>query len=227
MLRIVFVPMHPEGRKFVIATTVLTVVLLWIWLPLAIVGICLTIGCYYFFRDLPRVVPQQNGVVVSPADGIISHVVSVAPPPELDLGTKEMVRISVFMNLFNCHINRAPVGGRIVNVSYRPGTFVNASLEKASNNNERNGIVIDHNGTLIGTVQIAGLVARRIFCFAQKANEIDIGERFGLIRFGSRLDVYLPRNAAIRVAVGQTAVAGETIVADLNSAATNFPASTV
>ncbi len=228
MMRIVLVPMHREGRKFVFTALAAAALLGLLWPPLAIPGLGLSVWCYYFFRDPPRVIPQREGAVVSPADGIVSQITSVVPPPELELGDQPMNRVSVFMNLFNCHVNRAPASGRVAAAVYRRGSFVNASLDKASESNERNGIVIDCGGGVrIGVVQIAGLVARRIVCFAAREDRLSIGERFGLIRFGSRLDVYLPANAAVTVAVGQTAVAGETVIADLNSAARGYPALSV
>ena len=228
MIRIVLVPMHRDGRKFVAAALLATALLWLLWTPLAFPGLGLSIWCYYFFRDPKRVVPQREGTVVSPADGIVSQISEVAPPPELALGEQTMKRVSVFMNLFNCHINRAPVGGRIVRTVYSPGSFLNASLDKASEHNERNGIVIENSGGVrIGVVQIAGLVARRIVCFAGEGDRVRIGERFGLIRFGSRLDVYLPADSAVMVAVGQTALGGETVLADLASGTQDYPALTV
>ena len=228
MVRVVLVPMHREGRKFVAAGLLATAILWLLWTPLAFAGFGLSIWCYYFFRDPKRVVPQRVGTVVSPADGIVSQISEVAPPPELALGEQPMKRVSVFMNLFNCHINRAPLGGQIVRTVYSPGSFLNASLDKASEHNERNGIVIENSGGVrIGVVQIAGLVARRIVCFVGEGERIRIGERFGLIRFGSRLDVYLPADSAVKVAVGQTAAAGETVVADLSAGPQDYPVLTV
>ena len=164
----------------------------------------------------PISVPVGDGLVISPADGVVSHVGPVRPPEELELGAEPLVRVSIFMNVFNCHVNRAPVGGKIVRVAYRAGKFLNAELDKASDDNERNGLVIDHNGTNIGVVQIAGLVARRIVCFVKEGENLSVGERFGLIRFGSRLDVYFPAGTVPKVALGQTMIAGETVLADLN-----------
>lgn len=204
-----------------------TILLFFLWKPLAIFGVGLSIWCYYFFRDPERVVPQREGLIVSPADGIVSSIAVVSPPSELELGSPQTRRVSVFMNLFNCHVNRAPVGGQIVRTIYSQGAFLNASLDKASESNERNGIVIQYDNNIqVGVVQIAGLVARRILSFVAEGDQLRVGERFGLIRFGSRLDVYLPMEVAITVAVGQSTIAGETVIADLNTHFVEYPALT-
>jgi len=209
-------PMHPEGRKFVAIFAAIALVLFLIWDLLGWVGVGLTIWCYYFFRDPERVSPQGDSLVLSPADGIVSLIEPAVPPSELGLPDTPLTRVSVFMSVFNCHINRAPVAGGITAVSYRPGKFFNASLDKASSDNERNSLVIRRDdGRDIVVVQIAGLVARRIVCFVKPSDRVMSGERFGLIRFGSRLDVYLPQGVDPRVRVGQTMIAGETILADL------------
>jgi len=209
-------PMHPEGRKFVAIFAAITLVLFLIWDLLGWVGVGLTIWCYYFFRDPERVSPQGDSLVLSPADGIVSLIEPAVPPSELGLPDTPLTRVSVFMSVFNCHINRAPVAGEITAVSYRPGKFFNASLDKASSDNERNSLVIRRDdGRDIVVVQIAGLVARRIVCFVKPSDRVMSGERFGLIRFGSRLDVYLPQGVDPLVRVGQTMIAGETILADL------------
>ena len=211
-------PMHPEGRRFVAIAGALAVILFFIWQPLGWVGVGLTIWVYYFFRDPERVTPDRPGVMVSPADGVVSLLEPAVPPAELGLGDGEMMRISVFMSVFNCHVNRVPAAGRITRVAYRPGKFLNASLDKASADNERNGLAIDlPDGRRYGVVQIAGLVARRILCWVGEGQEMASGERFGLIRFGSRLDIYLPAGATPLVAIGQTMVAGETVIADLGT----------
>jgi phosphatidylserine decarboxylase len=195
-----------------------TLILGLIWLPLGWIGLGLTIWCYYFFRDPKRVTPTRAGLVISPADGVISMIEPAVPPAELGLGTTPLTRISVFMNVFNCHVNRAPVPGRVRTVAYRPGKFLNASLDKASEDNERNGVTIEMaDGRTFGVVQIAGLVARRIVCFVKEGDTLEAGERFGLIRFGSRVDVYLPAGVAPLAVLGQNAVAGETVLADLIS----------
>ncbi|AXI47973.1 phosphatidylserine decarboxylase family protein [Sulfitobacter sp. SK012] len=216
MLKIVAVPMHKEGRKFVAIFAVIALCLALVWEPLFWLGAGVTVWCYYFFRDPVRIVPQQEGLVVSPADGIVSLVEDVVPPKDLGLGDDPVKRVSVFMNVFNCHVNRAPIAGNVTHIVYSHGKFLNASLDKASEHNERNSLTIESpDGVRIGVVQIAGLVARRIVCFVSEGDAIEVGHRFGLIRFGSRLDIYLPKGVAPLVSVGQTAVAGETILADL------------
>ncbi|MCO6177709.1 phosphatidylserine decarboxylase [Ciceribacter sp. RN22] len=217
-VRNTIVPIHKEGYPFVAAFFAGSLVLGWISEPLFWVGMVLTVWCAYFFRDPERVTPQDDDLVISPADGKVSSIQMVVPPEELQLGNQPMLRISVFMNVFNCHVNRAPVRGRITNIAYREGSFLNAELDKASQENERNGLVIETTHGNIGVVQIAGLVARRIVCWANPNETLTAGERFGLIRFGSRLDVFLPAGAEPRVALGQTAVAGETVIAEFGSA---------
>lgn len=216
-IRKTFVPINREGYPFIAGFAVVTLILGIFSTTLFWIGLILTAWCTYFFRDPERVTPVDDKLVVSPADGVVSAVGPALPPAELGLGTTEMTRVSVFMNVFNCHVNRAPVRGRISRIEYRAGKFVNAELDKASAENERNGLVIDSPNGQVGVVQVAGLVARRIVCWADADSDIGIGERFGIIRFGSRLDVYLPRNAVTRVHVGQTAVAGETIIAEFDA----------
>jgi phosphatidylserine decarboxylase len=207
-------PMHPEGWKFVPVFAAVTLVLFWIWDPLGWLGVGLTIWCYYFFRDPRRAVPQNAGLLVSPADGVVSLIERAVPPAELEMGPEALVRVSVFMSVFNCHVNRAPIAGRVAAVAYRPGKFFNASLDKASEENERNALAIEiADGRKIAVVQIAGLVARRIMCWKAPSDSVRTGERFGLIRFGSRLDVYLPEGVEPQVALGQTMIAGETVIA--------------
>lgn len=209
-------PMHPEGRKFVAIFAAITLVLFLIWDPLGWIGVGLTVWCYYFFRDPKRAVPQGAGLVISPADGVISLIEPAVPPAELGMGPQALTRVSVFMSVFNCHVNRAPIEGTIGAISYRPGAFLNASLDKASEDNERNSLRIDlADGRQIAVVQIAGLVARRIMCWVAPQDTIRTGERFGLIRFGSRLDVYLPEGVEPQVSLGQTMIAGETVIAAL------------
>ena len=209
-------PMHKEGFKFVGIFAVITLVLFMISDVLGWIGVILTIWCYYFFRDPKRSVPTRDGLIVSPADGIVSLIEKAVPPEELGVGTEPLLRVSVFMSVFNCHINRAPIGGTIKAMAYRPGKFLNASLDKASADNERNSLCIEMpDGCQIVVVQIAGLVARRISGFVEKGQSLRTGERFGLIRFGSRLDVYLPDGVNPLVALGQTMIGGETILADL------------
>jgi phosphatidylserine decarboxylase len=211
------VPITPEGYPFIGAFAFASLILFWIWTPLGWVGTVLTVWCVYFFRDPPRVTPVREGLVVSPADGRVSMITTVAPPHELGLGPTPMLRISVFMSVFDCHVNRSPVNGRIEKVLYQPGKFFNADLDKASVDNERNSVVIAAAGTRIAVVQIAGLIARRIVCYVRETQPVGAGERFGMIRFGSRLDVYMPEGTTPLVAVGQTSLAGETVLADLRA----------
>jgi phosphatidylserine decarboxylase len=189
-------PIHPEGYPFIGGFALASLILFWIWTPLGWIGTVLTIWCALFFRDPVRVTPVREGIVVSPADGRISMIAQVLPPAELGLGDKPLTRVSVFMSVFNCHVNRSPVAGRIEKIVYRPGAFINAELDKASEDNERNSLVIGTAQGRIGVVQIAG---------------------FGLIRFGSRLDVYLPDGVKPLVSEGQTAIAGETVLADFRA----------
>jgi len=207
-------PIHPEGYPFIGAFSFASLILFWIWTPLGWIGCGLTVWCALFFRDPVRVTPVREGIVVSPADGRVSMVVQAVPPAELGLGDKPLPRISIFMSVFNCHVNRSPVAGRIDRIAYRPGKFLNADLDKASEDNERNSLVISTPAGRIGVIQIAGLVARRIVSFVKEGQVLGAGERFGLIRFGSRLDVFLPEGAKTLVSEGQTAIAGETVLAD-------------
>ncbi|WP_299814606.1 phosphatidylserine decarboxylase [uncultured Roseibium sp.] len=209
------VPIHREGWPFIAIALVATLVIGWFIDPLFWIGLIFTGWICYFFRDPKRVTPVGDSLVISPADGVVSQVGLTRPPAELELGNEPLMRVSIFMNVFNCHVNRAPFGGRITRVAYRAGKFLNADLDKASEDNERNGLVIEAGDTQIGVVQIAGLVARRIVCFVREGETISTGDRFGLIRFGSRLDVYFPVGTVPKVAFGQTMIAGETILADL------------
>ena len=207
-------PIHPEGYPFIGGFAAISLLFFWLWPPLGWIGTVLTIWCALFFRDPIRVTPVREGIVVAPADGRISMISHTLPPAELGLGDKPLPRVSIFMSVFNCHVNRSPVAGRIDRIAYRPGKFINAELDKASEDNERNSLVISTANGRIGVTQIAGLVARRIVTFVREGQTIGAGERFGLIRFGSRLDVYLPEGTRSLVSEGQTAVAGETILAD-------------
>lgn len=220
MLNAYLVPIAREGRPFILGFAIATV-LLWIWAPvLAIPGVVLTLWCVYFFRDPNRVTPTRPGLVISPADG---RVVAVGPAPwpkelEMPEDTPMPLRIGVFMDVFDCHVNRNPVDGRIIKLAYVPGAFVNASLDKASEENERQIVLMENrDGKPVAYVQIAGLVARRIVCKLTEGQQVMAGERMGLIRFGSRVDVYLPNGSSSFVAEGQRCVAGETVLADLTS----------
>lgn len=217
-VRNTLVPIHREGYPFIAAFAGVTILLGVFSTSLFWIGLILTGWCAYFYRDPQRITPVDDRLVISPADGVVSAVGPAVPPRELGMGTAEMTRISVFMNVFSCHVNRAPVRGRIDRIEHRPGSFLNAELDKASVENERNGLVIDSPNGPIAVVQVAGLVARRILCWAEAGGALAIGERFGLIRFGSRVDVYLPLAAVPRVAIGQTAVGGETIIAEFGGA---------
>jgi phosphatidylserine decarboxylase len=210
------VPLHRDGWKFVAIFAAATAGLFWLWSPLGWAGVVMTLWCAYFFRDPPRVSPVGRNWVLSPADGVVSTIGPAAPPPEMGLGETALTRISVFMNVFNVHVNRSPTEGEVSALAYRPGRFFNASLDKASEFNERQAMRISTAaGPALGVVQIAGLIARRIRCDAKLGDSLRAGQRFGLIRFGSRVDVYLPDGVAPLVAVGQTMVAGETVLADL------------
>ena len=214
-IRSQLVPISPEGYPFIGGFALVSLILFWLWTPLGWIGCVLTLWCVYFFRDPPRVTPVRDGLVVSPADGRVSLVQPAAPPPELGLGDRPLPRVSIFMSVFDCHVNRSPVAGRVERIVYHKGKFLNADLDKASEDNERNALVIAMPSARIAVVQIAGLVARRILCFVREGETLAAGARFGMIRFGSRLDVYLPEGTVPQVSVGQTAIAGETVLADL------------
>ena len=214
-IRAQLVPIHREGYPFIGVFALASLVGFVVWPPLGWIGTVLTVWCALFFRDPERVTPVRDGLVVAPADGKVSRIINAVPPPELNLGDRPMARVSIFMSVFDCHVNRSPIGGRIERIVYRPGKFLNADLDKASEDNERNAFVISGvGGRQIGVVQIAGLVARRIVVFARQGDTLAIGERIGMIRFGSRVDVYLPDGIKPTVSIGQTAIAGETIIAD-------------
>jgi phosphatidylserine decarboxylase len=208
-------PVHREGYPFVAGFAVAALLLFWVWQPLGWLGLILTAWCAYFFRDPKRITPITDRFVIAPADGLVCQSAEAAPPRELNLGETPLPRVSIFMSVFDCHVNRSPVSGRIEQIVYRPGKFINASLDKASEENESNAFVIAGAGFRIGVVQIAGLVARRIVPFVREGESVTAGDRIGMIRFGSRVDLYLPAGAKPLVAVGQTTIAGETIVADL------------
>jgi phosphatidylserine decarboxylase len=212
-------PIHPQGYSFVGGFALASLLLFWLWSPLGWFATLATIWCAYFFRDPERVSPVRDGIVVAPADGRISQVVNAVPPEELNLGTLPLQRVSIFMSIFDCHINRSPIGGRIERIVYHAGKFLSADLDKASKDNERNAFVIATDfGPHVTVIQIAGLVARRIVSFAREGESVRTGQRIGMIRFGSRVDVYLPEGTPLQVASGQTAIAGETVLADLKSA---------
>ncbi len=208
-------PIHPEGYPFIGGFALASLFLFWIWTPLGWIGTVLTVWCALFFRDPVRVTPVREGIVVSPADGRVSMISMVMPPAELGLGDKPLLRVSVFMSVFNCHVNRSPVTGRIDRIAYRPGTFINAELDKASEDNERNSLVISTPNGRIGVIQIAGLVARRIVSFVREG-QIDRGRRAvraDPVRLAARR-LSARRHARRWFPQGQTAVAGETVLAD-------------
>jgi len=214
----VFVPIHRDGYKFVAGAAVATLFLFLLSDTLGWLGVMATVFCAYFFRDPDRVTPTRDGLVVSAGDGKIAAVESVAPPRELALGTEILTRISVFLSVFDVHIVRAPMAGRIVSDNYVPGAFLNAELDKASEENERRALVIEtETGEKVGLVLIAGLIARRIVTFAGEGASVARGERIGLIRFGSRVDVYVPADNEVLAVKGQTAIGGETVLAEFRS----------
>jgi phosphatidylserine decarboxylase len=208
-------PIHREGYPFIAIAFIAALILMLLWQPLGWIGLILTVYVTYFFRDPVRVVPTDERLVLSPADGLVTAVDLAVPPPELNMGVEPRRRISIFLSVFNVHVNRVPVGGTIARVVYTPGKFLNADLDKASVDNERNSLVIDSTYAQVAVVQIAGLIARRIVCWVGEGDLALPGSRFGLIRFGSRLDVYIPVESTTQVAVGQTAVGGETVLAQL------------
>lgn len=213
-----FAPVHPDGHKFLAIGALATLLLFLLWPPLGWLAALITAWIAYFFRDPDRVTPLREGLVIAPGDGRISAIEKVRPPAELGLGADERLRISIFLSIFDVHIQRAPVPGRIVRSVYVPGAFVNAALDKASEDNERASLVLETAaGAEIAVVQIAGLIARRILTFVKEGDSLGAGQRYGLIRFGSRVDTYLPPGKTALVAVGQRAVAGETVLADLKS----------
>jgi phosphatidylserine decarboxylase len=216
-IRAQLAPIHREGLPFVGGFAVASLILFWLWSPLGWLAAIGTLWCAYFFRDPERVTPVRDGIVVAPADGRVSRVVNAVPAQELGLGERPLPRVSIFMSVFDCHVNRSPVTGKIERIVYRPGAFVNADLDKASEDNERNSFLIATDRGRIGVVQIAGLIARRIVCFVRQGASVAVGERIGLIRFGSRVDVYLPEGVRPLVAEGQSAIAGETVIADLRA----------
>jgi phosphatidylserine decarboxylase len=218
----VLVPIHPAGTPFIAIFVILTAIIGWIWSPLYFVGFILTIWCIYFFRNPNRVTPilsgvNKNNLIIAPADGRIIEISKVIPDQELGLPDGDWQRICIFMNVFDVHVNRSPMLGKITYKKYIPGLFFNASLDKASSDNERLILGMDtENGKKIAFVQIAGLVARRIICDVDIGSSLKAGDVFGLIRFGSRVDVYFPSDTSVSVLLGQKTLAGETILADFS-----------
>jgi phosphatidylserine decarboxylase len=218
LLKSVFVPINRAGWPFIAIFAALTVIAAYFSEPFGWVGVILTTWCTYFFRDPDRFTPTREGLVISPADGVVQMIQEAVPPAELEMGDQPLNRIAIFMNVFDVHVNRVPIAGTVTKLAYRPGKFLNASLDKASEFNERQSIRLTTTDNIdIAFVQIAGLVARRIKCDIEAQQIVSTGERFGLIRFGSRVDVYLPKDVPVLVAVGQRAVAGETVIADFKA----------
>lgn len=212
------VPVHRDGHKFIAVAFAISVLGFLVWSMIGWIFLALTVWLAFFFRDPPRVTPLRDGLVISAADGEIVNVETVQPPAELAMDAGERVRVSVYLSPFDVHVNRAPVAGRITRSVYVPGAFFNASLDKASEENERRGLVIETaSGHEIAVLQIAGIIARRIVTFAGEGDTVGVGQRYGLIRFGSRVDVFLPPGQSAIVSVGQRAVAGETVLCDLSS----------
>ena len=220
MLANFLIPVLDDGWRFIAIFAAVTFLaaltgIAWLFWPL----MTLTLWSVYFFRDPPRGVPQEDGLLIAPADGLVQMVVEAVPPAELGLGDRPLIRVSIFLSVFDVHINRAPCAGTVETMAYRSGKFLNAAAEKASEDNERMAIAFRRaDGRLIGCVQIAGWVARRIVCYVKPGQSMATGERFGHIRFGSRTDLYLPRGARLLVAAGQRMIGGETVMAELDPA---------
>jgi phosphatidylserine decarboxylase len=216
MLDIIFPPIHREGYRMLVIAVIVTMLLILINKLLGVIGFILTIWVYYFFRDPERYPINDDNFLVSPADGVISLIVNVRGPKELNMENKEYQRVSVFMNVFNCHVNRVPITGKIDEIFYKPGKFIDASLDKASEDNERNLIKYSNNsGKTFAIVQIAGLVARRIVCEVKQGQNLNQGDRIGIIRFGSRVDLYFDNDYKLLAKQGQTVVAGESLLAKI------------
>ncbi|MDA0357600.1 MAG: phosphatidylserine decarboxylase [Proteobacteria bacterium] len=219
----VLVPIHPAGWPFIFIFILVSAVTTYFWAWFVLPGSFLSLWCIYFFRNPKRTTPVSDHLVISPADGRVLSTGIMPVPDDLDLPKGEWRRISIFMNVFDVHVNRAPVAGKVIATSYHKGAFLNASLDKASEQNERQNMVLEMaSGQAVGVVQIAGLVARRILLEAAVGDHLNIGQQYGIIRFGSRVDVWLPASTPVAVLAGQTAVAGETILADLSGAMTEI-----
>ncbi len=211
-------PMHPAGRPFVLGATAATLLLRQLWRPAGVLGALGTAWCAWFFREPKRTTPCRPGVAVAPADGTVSQVDTAAPPAELGLGTEPMTRISAFLTIFDVHVQRLPADGEVTRIAYRPGKFLSADLDKASEDNERNAVVVrTADGHDLVAVQIAGLVARRIVCSLREGEKVLAGHTYGLIRFGSRVDLYVPSGSRVLVEPGQRTIGGETVLAELPS----------
>ena len=215
MIRQIIPPIHPDGWKFIGVAAAASLLLFLVWVPLGWIGVVVTLWIVFFFRDPWRVTPIRPGLIVSPADGVVVSLAPARPPPELAVGNDPVPRIGIFLNLFDVHVARTPLGGAVTALRYTKGRFVNASLDKASEDNERLAVLVTPDeGPPVAFVLIAGLVARRIVCGIRAGQRVGAGERIGLIRFGSRVDVYLPPPYVPLVAPGQRMVGGETVLAD-------------
>ena len=217
-LKLVTFPIHKEGYKFIFIFAIATAILALISNVLGLSGLVATLWCIFFFRDPERFVPLEDNAIISPADGVVTRVeYGAEAPEELGYGKTKFNKISIFLNVFNVHVNRVPLSGSVTKVIYRPGKFLSANAEEASVENERNSVVVKNSsGTEIIFVQVAGLVARRIVSDIKEGQEVVAGQRYGIIRFGSRADLYFPENVEIKSLLGQTMVGGETIIAKIN-----------
>lgn len=219
LTRSVVPPMHPAGRPFALGAAGLALLLRRFSRRLGVVGFVLAGAVAWFFREPKRVAPSRTGLVVSAADGAVSHVVLAEPPAELGLPAGERLRISVFLSVFDVHVQRAPVSGQVTRAEYKPGKFLSADLDKASEDNERNSLALTtHDGVEVVVVQIAGLIARRIVCQVAEGDKVEVGDTYGLIRFGSRVDIYVPVGSRVLVEPGQRTIGGETVLAELPGA---------
>lgn len=217
MIKNVYAPIHKDGWKFVGIFALVALILYSISGFLGFIGFVLTGWCYYFFRSPKRTTPIKDGLIVSPADGTICLIQDLVPPKEYELGEEIRTRVSIFLNVFDVHVNRTPIAGQVKKIIYHPGKFLNASLDKASDDNERQTVIIDNGKAEIAFTQIAGLIARRIRCDIKEGQGVNIGQLYGLIRFGSRVDIYLPPKINPLVMIGQRMIGGETVIADLNT----------
>lgn len=215
MLKSVYAPIHCDGWKFVGIFALITVILYCIAPALGCIGLVLTCWCYYFFRSPRRTTPLRDGLITSPADGMVCLIQQVRAPVEYEMGENEMTRVSIFLNVFDVHVQRIPFAGKVKKIIYHAGKFLNASLDKASDDNERQTVIVQNGDVEIAFTQIAGLIARRIRCDIQEGQDVSIGQLYGLIRFGSRVDIYLPPNVSPLVLIGQRVIGGETVIADL------------
>jgi phosphatidylserine decarboxylase len=213
----VFAPVHKDGVKFILIFALVSILFYNLSHSLGVLGFMLTAWCFYFFRVPKRVTPTREGLIVAPADGIVSLIMDVVPPAEYGMGAEKLTRVSIFLNVFDVHVQRTPIAGTVEKIIYHPGKFMNASLDKASEENERQTIILNNGKIKIACTQIAGLIARRILCQTAEGKNMKMGDLYGLIRFGSRVDVYLPKNVAPLVIIGQRMIGGETVLADLTS----------